>query len=188
MLKVRLFLQSLCIIIIHIIYEPSQVVKEFDLEARRRGSFILLFRSTSCDFKPVPYLNMTLANEWDDIHKISPALCFLTGIVAKHMPQGGTLNFCGYIGKAPTSTPKPKKLLRFADNPPKIPVLSGIPKKIHELLAYPKKLHVFIFFMAIFDNILSHPYDLSCWWDVKSQINQPTEHVTIQLVYVGTRK
>ena len=38
------------------------------------------------------------------------------------------------------------------------------------------------------DEILSHPYDLSCWWDVKSQINQPTEHVTIQLVYVGTRK
>ena len=35
---------------------------------------------------------------------------------------------------------------------------------------------------------LSHPYDLSCWWDVKSQINQPTEHVTIQLIYVGTRK
>ena len=46
---------------------------------------------------------------------------------------------------------------------------------------------VFIFFMPI-DEILSHPYDLSCWWDVKSQINQPTEHVTIQLVYVGTRK
>ena len=102
-------------------------------------------------------------------------------------PRGGTLIFCGYIGEAPASTPKPKKLLRFADHPKKIPVLSGIPKKILELLAYPKKLHVFIFFMPI-DEILSHPYDLSCWWDVKSQINQPTEHVTIQLVYVGTRK
>ena len=102
-------------------------------------------------------------------------------------PRGGTLIFCGYIGEAPASTPKPKKLLRFADHPQKIPVLSGIPKKILELLAYPKKLHVFIFFMPI-DEILSHPYDLSCWWDVKFQINQPTEHVTIQLVYVGTRK
>ena len=97
------------------------------------------------------------------------------------------LIFCGYIGEAPASTPKPKKLLRFADHQKKIPVLSGIPKKILELLAYPKKLHVFIFFMPI-DGILSHPYDLSCWWDVKSQINQPTEHVTIQLVYVVTRK
>ena len=103
------------------------------------------------------------------------------------VPRGGTLIFCGYIGEAPASTPKPKKLLKFADHPKKIPVLSGIPKKILELLAYPKKLHVFIFFMPI-DKILSHPYDLSCWWDVKSQINQPTEHVTIQLVYVGTRK
>ena len=116
-------------------------------------------------------------------------------------PRGVTLIFCGYIGEAPASTPKPKKLLRFADHPKKIPVLSGIPKKILELLAYPKKLHVFIFFMSI-DEILSHPYDLSCWWDVKSQINQPTEHVTIQVVYkiqdtrsllritvyVGTRK
>ena len=100
---------------------------------------------------------------------------------------GGTVIFCGYIGEAPASYPKPKKLLRFADHPKKIPVLSGIPKKILELLAYPKKLHVFIFFMPI-DEILSHPYDLSCWWDVKSQINQPTEHFTIQLVYVGTRK
>ena len=102
-------------------------------------------------------------------------------------PRGGTLIFCGYIGEAPASTPKPKKLLRFADHPKKIPVLSGIPQKILELLAYPKKLHVFIFFMPI-DEISSHPYDLSCWWDVKSQIIQPTEHVTIQLVYVGTRK
>ena len=101
---------------------------------------------------------------------------------------GGVLSFfCGYIGEAPASTPKPKKLLRFADHPQKIPVLLGIPKKILELLAYPKKLHVFIFFMPI-DEILSHPYDLSCWWDVKSQINQPTEHVTIQLAYEGTRK
>ena len=104
------------------------------------------------------------------------------------LPKGGTHIFCGYIGEAPASTPKPKKLPRFVDHPKKIPVLSGIPKKILELLAYPKKLHVFIFFMPI-DEILSHPYDLSCWWDVKSQINQPTEHVTIQLlVYVGTRK
>ena len=85
-------------------------------------------------------------------------------------PRGGTLIFCGYIGEAPASTPKPKKLLRFADHPKKIPVLSGIPKKILELLAYPKKLHVFTFFMPI-DEILSHQYDLSCWWDVKSQIN-----------------
>ena len=93
--------------------------------------------------------------------------------------EGGTLIFCGYLGEAPASTPKPKKLLRFADHPKKkIPVLSGIPKKILELLAYPKKLHVFIFFTPI-DEILSHPYDLSCWWDVKSQINQPTEHVTV---------
>ena len=102
-------------------------------------------------------------------------------------PSGGTLIFCGYIGEAPASTPKPKKLPRFADHPKKIPVLSGIPKKILELLHYPKKVHVFIFFMPI-DEILSHPYDLSCWWDVKSQINQPTEYFTIQLVYVGTRK
>ena len=98
---------------------------------------------------------------------------------------GGTVIFCGYIGEAPASTPKPKKLMRFTDHPQKIPVLSGIPKKILELLAYPEKL--FIFCMPI-DEILSHPYNLSCWWDVKSQINQPTEHVTIQLVYVGTRK
>ena len=108
---------------------------------------------------------------------------------------GGTVIFCGYIGEAPASTPKPKKILRFTDHHPppppkkkknkKIPVLSGIPKKILELLAYPKKL--FIFFMPI-DEILSHRYDLSCWWEFKSQINQPTEHVTIQLVYVGTRK
>ena len=69
----------------------------------------------------------------------------------------GYSHFCGYIGEAPASTPKPKKLLRFADHPQKIPVLSGIPqkKKILELLAYPKKLHVFIFFMPI-DEILSH--------------------------------
>ena len=32
---------------------------------------------------------------------------------------GGTLIFCGYIGEAPASTPKPKKLLRFADHPKK---------------------------------------------------------------------
>ena len=102
-------------------------------------------------------------------------------------PPGGVLSFfCGYIGEAPASNPKPKKLLRFADHLQKIQVLSGIPQKILELLAYPKKLHVFIFFMPI-DEILSHPYDLSCWWDVKSQINQPTEHVTIQLVYVGSK-
>ena len=100
---------------------------------------------------------------------------------------GGTITFCGYIGEAPASTSKPKKLLRFTDHPKKIPVLSGMPQKILGLLAYPKKLHVFIFFMPI-DDILSHPYDLSCWWDVKSKFNQPTEHVTIQLVYVGTRK
>ena len=31
---------------------------------------------------------------------------------------GDTLIFCGYIGEAPASTPKPKKLLRFADHPP----------------------------------------------------------------------
>ena len=111
---------------------------------------------------------------------------------------GGTVIFCGYIGEAPTSTPKPKKLLRFTDHPPpppppkkkKIKNTSPIrhtKKKILELelLAYPKKL--FIYVMSI-DEILSHPYDLSCWWDVKSQINQPTEHVTIQLVYVGARK
>ena len=87
---------------------------------------------------------------------------------------GGTLIFCRYIGEAPASTPPPppppppkqKKILIFTDHPQKIPVLSGIPKKILELLAYPKKL--FIFFMPI-DEILSHPYDLSCWWDVKSQ-------------------
>ena len=103
------------------------------------------------------------------------------------VPRGGTLIFCGYIGEAPASNPKHKKLLRFADHPKKITVLSGIPKKILELLAYPKKLHVFISFMPI-DEILSHPYDLSCWWDVKSKINLPTEHVTIQLVYVRTRK
>ena len=66
---------------------------------------------------------------------------------------GGTLIFCGYIGVAQASTPKPKKLLRFTDHPKKIPVLSGIAKKILELLAYPKKL--FIFFMPI-DEILSH--------------------------------
>ena len=117
--------------------------------------------------------------------------CFVNELSVRETPRGGggggTLIFCGYIDEAPASTPKPKKLLRFADHPKKIPVLSGIPQKILELLAYPKKLHVFIFFMPI-DEILSHPYDLSCWWDVKSQINQPTEHVTIQLVYVGTRK
>ena len=98
---------------------------------------------------------------------------------------GGFSQFCGYIGEAPASTPKPQKILRFTDHPQKIPVLSGIPKKILELLAYPKKL--FIVFMPV-NEILSHSYDLSCWRDVKSQINQPTEHVTIQLVYVGTRK
>ena len=86
-------------------------------------------------------------------------------------PRGVLSFFCGYIGEAPASTPKPKKLLRFADHPKKIPVLSSIPQKILELLAYPKNLHVFIFFMHI-DEILSHP----------------TEHVTIQLVYVGARK
>ena len=32
---------------------------------------------------------------------------------------GGTLIFCEYIGEAPASTPKPKKLLRFADHPKK---------------------------------------------------------------------
>ena len=84
---------------------------------------------------------------------------------------GGTLIFYGYTGEASASTPKAKKLLRFTDHPKKLPVLSGIPQKILELLAYPNKL--FIFFMPI-DKILSHPYDLSCWWDVKSQINQPT--------------
>ena len=47
----------------------------------------------------------------------------------KRAPRGGTLIFCGYIGEAPASTPKPKKLPRFADHPKKIPVLSGIPKK-----------------------------------------------------------
>ena len=59
---------------------------------------------------------------------------------------GGTLIFCGYIGEAPASTPKPQKLLRFADHPKKIPVLSGIPKKILELLAYPKKLRIHLFY------------------------------------------
>ena len=89
---------------------------------------------------------------------------------------GATVIFCGYIGEASASTPKPKKILRFTDHRPPPPpkkkkkkkkktVLSGIPKKKLELLAYPKKL--FIFFMPI-DEILSHPYDLSCWWDVKS--------------------
>ena len=120
---------------------------------------------------------------------------FFQGRLSRHigtnfspiLPPGGYSHFCGYIGEAPASNPKPKKLLRFADHPQKIPVLSGIPQKILELLAYPKKLHVFIFFMPI-DEILSHLYDLSCWWDVKSQIKQPTEHVTIQFVYVGTRK
>ena len=108
-----------------------------------------------------------------------------TGVAPRGGGGGGTLIFCGYIGEAPASTPKPKKLLRFTDHPKQIPILSGIPKKILELLAYPKKL--FIFFMRT-DEILSHTYDLSCWWDVKSQINQPTEHFTIQFVYVGTRK
>ena len=118
-------------------------------------------------------------------------LCFLStkpniwelirGLFKSRGGGGVTLIFCRYIGEAPASTPKPKKLLRFTDLPPKIPVLSGIPQKILELLAYPKKLFIF-FFMPI-DGILSHPYDLSCWWDVKSQTNQPTEHVTIQFVY-----
>ena len=102
--------------------------------------------------------------------RFSIYLSFLEMVEGHQSPRGGTLIFCGYIGEATASTPKPKKLLRFADHPQKIPVLSGIPKKILELLAYPKKLHVFIFFMPI-DEILSHPYDLSCWWDVKSQIN-----------------
>ena len=106
-------------------------------------------------------------------------------LVVWYNHRGDTLIFCGYIGETPASTTKPKKLLRFTDHPQKIPVLSRIPKKkkkkILELLAYPQKL--FIFFMPI-DELSSHPYDLSCWWDVKSQINQPTEHVTIQLVYI----
>ena len=119
--------------------------------------------------------------------KYNAKLKQLSGIIKTVTQGGGTLIFCGYIGEAPASTPKPKKLLRFTDHPKKIPVLSDIPKKILGLLAYPKKLHVFIFFMSI-DDILSHPYDLSFWWDVKSQFNQPTEHLTIQLVYVGTRK
>ena len=42
---------------------------------------------------------------------------------------GGTLIFCGYIGKAPASTPKPKKLLRFADHPPKYQSYQEYPKK-----------------------------------------------------------
>ena len=109
-------------------------------------------------------------------------------VFMRDVSPGGVLSFfCGYIGEAPASTSKPKKLLKFADHPKKYQFYQAYPKKILELLAYPKKLHVFIFFMPI-DEILSHPYDLSCWWDVKSQINQPTEHITIQLVYVGTRK
>ena len=125
------------------------------------------------------YLKSKILRKWANRLKIYDSekngpqgqVCFHLG--ARYMyitPRGGTLIFCGYIGEATASTPKPKKLLRFADHPKKIPVLSGIPKKILELLAYPKKLHVFIFFMPI-DEILSHPYDLSCWWDVKSQIN-----------------
>ena len=37
------------------------------------------------------------------------------------------------------------------------------------------------------DEILSHPYDLSCLGDVKSQINQPKEHVTISNYEVNTK-
>ena len=95
--------------------------------------------------------------------------------------QGDTLIFCGYIGEAPASTPKLKKLLRFTDHPKKnTSPIRHTQNKILELLAYPKKL--FIFFMPI-DEILSHPYDLSCWWDVKSQINQPnsTRHNTVSI-------
>ena len=82
-------------------------------------------------------------NVWKKSQRRS--VIFGVQFMAIQLPRGGTLIFCGYIGEAPASTPKPKKLLRFADHPKKIPVLSGIPKKILELLAYPKKLHVFIF-------------------------------------------
>ena len=69
-------------------------------------------------------------------------------LMARAQGGGGTLIFCGYIGEAPASYPKPKKLLRFADHPKKIPVLSGIPKKILELLAYPKKITCIHLFYA----------------------------------------
>ena len=144
---------------------------------------------TSKDYYKYSFFPLTIV-QWNSLPETVACLQNLEAFnaaVFKLQPQWGYSHFLWIHRRGPSFYPQPKKILRFADHPKKIPVLSGIPKKILELLAYPKKLHVFIFFMPI-DEILSHPYDLSCWWDVKSQINQPTEHVTIQLVYVGTRK
>ena len=85
------------------------------------------------------------------------------------------------VGEAPASAPKPKILLRFTDHPKNTSPIRHTKnktkkqkkkkktKKKNELLAYHKKKKkqqkIIHLFMPI-DEILSHPYDLSCSWDV----------------------
>ena len=102
-------------------------------------------------------------------------------------PQGGYSHFLWIHRRGPSFYPETQKITEICWPPPKNTSPIRHTQKNTWTFSLPQKLHVFIFFMPI-GEILSHPYDLSCWWDVKSQINQPTEHVTIQLVYVGTRK
>ena len=66
---------------------------------------------------------------------------------------GGTLIFCGYIGEAQASTPKPKILLTFTDHPKKIPVLSGIAKKYLDFYLTPKNYSSFLCLLMKFYHI-----------------------------------